>query len=150
MRLTLPLLLSVFAFASAACFPEPDVGAPLREACVNEDSDPGTDVSFSVDILSMFETMPDGCLACHAPNAPTPLGFEISGLDLTSFATLRSGGQNSSTDIVVDNEPCNSFLLLKVTDGVPFGARMPLDGPPLSPRQVQLIHDWIAEGALDN
>ena len=69
---------------------------------------------------------------------------------MTSFTTLRSGGQNSSTDIVVDGEPCESFLLLKVTDGVPFGARMPLDGPGLSPRQIQLIHDWIAEGALDN
>ncbi len=148
---SLSLVVVMCSLVVAGCLEEPDVGAPLREACVNEDSDPDTDVSFSADIFApMFSSTTTGCLACHAPTAPTPLGFEISGLDLSSLDTLRSGGQNSGTDIVVPGQPCDSFLLLKVTDGVPFGARMPLDGPPLAPGQIQQIHDWIAEGALAN
>jgi hypothetical protein len=36
----------------------------------------------------------------------------------------------------------------KISAAPPFGARMPLDGPPfLSASQIQVISDWIAEGA---
>lgn len=146
-----PALIALAALSLTACvFEEPDVGPPLREACVNQDSDPDNDVSFSGDLVPMFAAMPGGCLACHAPDAPTPLGFEISGLDMSTYQTLRSGGQNSGTDIIINGQPCDSFLVQKVTDGVPFGARMPLDGPPLDPNQIQLIRDWIAEGAANN
>lgn len=144
-------LIAVCALLLAACvLDEPDVGPPLREACVNADSDPDTDVSYTRDIVPIFEAMPGGCLSCHAPNAPTPLGYEISGLDLSTYQTLRSGGQNSGTDIVIAGQPCDSYLVLKVTDGVPFGARMPLSGAPLDDVKIQLIRDWIAEGALDD
>ncbi|HVM96780.1 MAG TPA: hypothetical protein VMT89_10340 [Candidatus Acidoferrales bacterium] len=44
--------------------------------------------------------------------------------------------------------PENSFLLMKLT-GPPLGAgsRMPLTGPLLSGDEIQLIHDWILQGA---
>jgi hypothetical protein len=38
-----------------------------------------------------------------------------------------------------------------VGEAPPFGARMPLNGPPfLDERDRQLLADWIAEGADDN
>jgi hypothetical protein len=126
---------------------EPDVGPPLRAVCSNVDSDPETNVSFAGDIAPMF----DGCLDCHAPNAPTPLGFEVGGLDMSSYSTLRAGGAISGSDVIIDGQPCQSVLVQKVGPAAPFGGRMPLNGPPfLSELQRQLIHDWIAEGARDN
>ena len=44
--------------------------------------------------------------------------------------------------------PDNSFILVKLDTPMQiFGSRMPLLKPPLSSTQIQLINDWIAEGA---
>ena len=131
---------------------EPEVGDPLREACVNEDSAPGTSVSFQADVYTaIFENFEVPCLDCHAPDARTPLGFEVGGLDLSNYDTMRSGGAIGGSEAIVPGVPCDSVLLQKVNDGPPFGARMPLNGGPfVSADDRQRLHDWIAEGALDN
>jgi hypothetical protein len=65
---------------------------------------------------------------------------------------------------VVPYQPTASLLYLKVSDAMPpCGSRMPADpvellihgsavfsGNALSPDQVQLIYDWIANGAQNN
>lgn len=123
----------------------PDVGAPLAARCVDEDSDPGTDVSFARDIQPLLKMR---CTSCHSPGG---LGFEIIGLDLTSFSALRAGGAVGGSSIVVPGQPCESIIIEKTGEGPPFGARMPLSGPPfLTDAQRALIHDWIAEGASEN
>lgn len=147
--------ISVVAFALlAGCLEqlEPDVGPPIRDVCRDVDSDPAVDVSFAQDILTgIFALDGRGCHQCHLPNGETPIGVEIGGLDLTNYSTLRQGGIVSGADIVVAQRPCDSILWQKVTAGPPFGARMPASGPPhLSPEEIKLINDWIAEGALDN
>ena len=137
---------------------EPDVGPPVRDICQNEDSEPDNDVSFSRDIATGIFADPGadcpscrGCRDCHAPDGSTPLGFEVSGLNLSSFGDLLAGGVVSGGDIVIPGQPCDSVLLQKVSSGPPFGSRMPLDGPPfLDAQQRQLLADWIAEGARDN
>jgi hypothetical protein len=44
--------------------------------------------------------------------------------------------------------PENSFLLVKLEGPPPGeGSRMPLTGAPLTDAEIQLIHDWIANGA---
>lgn len=131
---------------------EPDVGPPVRELCRNEDSDPAEDVSFAIDIVAgIFSPQAADCHKCHTPDGETPLGLEIGGLDLTDHASLMVGGTVSRADIVIPGRPCDSVLWQKVTAGPPFGGRMPLSGPPfLSPEQIRLIRDWIAEGARDN
>jgi len=48
--------------------------------------------------------------------------------------------------------PANSFLLTKLTMATAFdpryGIRMPSGGNPLTAKQIQLISDWITQGAL--
>jgi hypothetical protein len=130
----------------------PDVGPPAQELCIDEDSDPATPVRFGTDIVdTIFAREVTGCHQCHRPDAPTPLGFEVGGLDLSTATTLMAGGLVSGSDIVMPGRPCDSILLQKVGASAPFGGRMPLNGPPyLDDEERQLIHDWIAEGALDN
>ena len=124
----------------------PEVG-PLQSArCVPDDSDPGTSLSYRLDIATIFATR---CFNCHSPSGPTPIGLEIGGLNLTSYASLRAGGTQSGADIVIPGDPCRSILYQKLGPGPPFGSRMPLNGI-LSDAALQKVHDWIAEGALDN
>ncbi len=124
----------------------PDVGAPLSARCVSDDSDPGKDVSFRHDIQPIFALK---CFNCHTPGGPTPIGFEVGRLDLSSYDSLRAGGAVSGANIVVPGDPCASVLYQKLSPGPPFGSRMPL-GAVLGDAQLQIVHDWLAEGALDN
>ncbi len=130
----------------------PDVG-PLASTgtdgstgCAG-DSNPSLDVSFEVDILGgVFRR--GGCDDCHTSDG---VGLRQSGLDLRSYTTLRTGGGRSGASIILDGDPCASILVQKIEPGPPFGRRMPYNGPPyLSTTDIQLVRDWISEGARDN
>ncbi len=136
----------LLALAASGCglYYSPDVGGlQAGAACDNTDSDPTTSVSFANDVHPLMTRAMGGC-SCH-------LGRQTSGLDLSSYESLRRGGLNSGTKIVIAGDPCHSILPQKVDYPAPFGSRMPLNGPPyLDDSQIQLIRDWIVEGALDN
>jgi Planctomycete cytochrome C len=124
----------------------PEVGPPQRPVCTNEDSNPDHDVVFATDVLE--NVLKKDCGFCHNPDGATPIGIMIGGLDMSSFAALRRGGANSQRAIIVPGKPCDSILIKKVLEGPPFGARMPLNGPPyLSVPDIDILRDWIAEGA---
>lgn len=135
----------------AACALEPDVGPRLAGTCSNDDTRPGTSVSFSQDIRPLIVRRAAGC-GCHLPaSSGAGPGTQISGLDLSSYVSLRAGGFNSGSRVVVAGEPCSSILYQKLSDSPPFGSRMPLAGPPFfTTDELRLLHDWIAEGAGDN
>ena len=134
-----------------ACALEPDVGPLLAGTCKNADTNPDARVSFANDIRPLFNRMTGGC-GCHMPSAAGPgTGTQLSGLDLSSLASLRVGGASSGSRIVVAGEPCSSILYLKVEQAPPFGSRMPLGGPPFfTDQEEDLLHDWISEGANNN
>lgn len=150
-RWRIPLVTLVSLSTAAACDIEPDVGPPTVERCSNEDSDPDDDVSFVRDVQPFFFRVNGGCAMCHDPGASNPLGVQLGGLDLSTYGSLMRGGNSSGASIVVKGKPCESDLYLKLTPGPPFGSRMPLDGPPfLTADELQVISDWIAEGAQDD
>jgi len=125
---------------------EPEVGAPSRVVCDGSDSDPAVAIGFQRDVVTAI--LVGHCDRCHTPTGATPIGLSIGGLDLSSASSLRRGGVQSGAKIVVARDPCASILVQKISAAPPFGARMPLDGPPfLSATQIQVISDWIAEGA---
>lgn len=136
------------ALAVAACSLVPDVGPRLAGTCSNADSHPDRSVSFATDIHPLMLRPMGGC-GCHLPTpSGDGVGTQISGLDLSSLGTLRMGGINSGAQVIVAGEPCASIMYQKLSDAPPFGSRMPLNGPPFwTPDELQLLHDWIAEGA---
>ena len=88
----------------------------------------------------------DGC-SCHwAPEtALTPL---------EPSALAERADQRSGRSLVVPFDPARSYLLEKILDGYPdrFGTQMPppwADEGSLTSEQVQLVHDWIAGGAIE-
>jgi hypothetical protein len=131
---------------------EPEVG-PLRAGtCKAIDSDPNHTVSFKEDVLVLFQrpTAQAGC-SCHQPSSSRTTGIDATGLSLESYKSLRRGGNASQDTIVVPGDPCMSLIVQKVSSAPPAGARMPPSGPPyLSPPEIALLSDWIAEGAHDN
>lgn len=129
----------------------PDVGEPIGERCDNTDSDPATAVSYSQDIRAGILVDRGHCVRCHTPEGATPIGVNIAMFNMSTYQSLRQGGRTSRTDVIVPGDPCGSVLPKKVSPAPPFGSRMPYDGPPyLGDDDQRLIHDWIAEGALEN
>lgn len=138
--------------ASAGCSElDPDTG-DLRQACVDIDSDPSRPVDFKAQIRPLLAGgVPGtkGCKACHVPSnlAGTRQGFLETGLDLETLGALRRGGRNTRDAIVVAGKPCSSAIVKKLQGT--FGAsRMPKEGPYWEPAKIQLVIDWIAEGAI--
>jgi hypothetical protein len=153
MRVALVCVLCLAGVATG-CVNEiaPEIG-PLRAGvCKPVDSDPDHDVSFKDDVLTLFMRMPGqaGC-SCHISSSRRTGGIDATGLVLDSYATLMRGGTNSHDTIVVEGNPCASLIVQKVSTAPPTGARMPSDGPPyLTPPEIDLLSDWITEGAHDN
>ena len=150
-RVTLAGALAAALAAAGGCSVMPDVGPRLAGTCDDSDGHPGKSVSFTSDIHPLIFRSAGGC-GCHLP---TPngdgVGTQISGLNLSSLSTLRAGGVNSGMHMIIAGEPCSSIMYQKLSDAPPFGSRMPLNGPPFwNADELQLLHDWISEGANDN
>ncbi len=145
-RLVAPALLLL-----AGCLDHfaPEVGPEITamDPMCPGDSNPAVAVGYQVDIVDgVFRR--GGCTRCHTGDG---MGLRQSGLDLRSYTTLRAGGGRSGAQIVVDGDPCTSILVQKIGPSPPFGRQMPYDGPPyLSDSDIQLVRDWISEGAREN
>ena len=138
----------------AAC--APTVGA-LREMDETDGGSPSTSegsldgsVSFGRDIrplLGRSDGPPAGCRRCHYKAEPSPKGFQLGGLDLTTLGSLRRGGNSGAARIVVPGAPERSLLVQKLQGMAERGAAMPKDLQPFSADEIGLVKRWIAQGA---
>ena len=94
----------------------------------------GAMVSFATDILPLIESR---CINCHGGERTQ------EGLDMKTHAAIMAGSENGP--VVSPGDAANSSMAQMVIEG-----KMPKRGPKLTPDQVQLIVDWINQGALDN
>jgi hypothetical protein len=127
---------------------EPETGS-IRPTCKDADSNPAAAVDFARDIRPLIDNEvagTKGCLFCHSPTSGSMEGFLQTGLDLTKLQAIRRGSRED-TDVVVPGKPCESIVVQKLQGTFPEGARMPKDGPYWDDAKIQLMIDWIAEGA---
>lgn len=93
-----------------------------------------TGVSFANDILPILNSR---CLNCHG-------GDRVEeGLIVKTYSDLMAGSSNGPVIIPGDAE--GSLLVELVAS-----QKMPKRGPKLTPPQVQLIVDWVNQGAFNN
>jgi hypothetical protein len=145
-------VVSLLGLSACIADVEPDVGAVRAGVCKSEDSDPKVSVSYRNDLLPLFMRPfgSAGC-GCHLPSSKRSSGIDATGFDVSSFTTFRRGGNSSHDTAIMPGDPCGSLVVQKVSSAPPTGSRMPSDGPPyLTPKEIALLSDWIAEGALDN
>jgi hypothetical protein len=124
---------------------EPDVGPVIAGQCKNQDTDEEVEVSFSDEVLPML-TMRCGC---HDPKGAGS-AIDATSFSIGSYRELMRGGSKSSDKIVIAGDPCGSVLVQKCSDAPPFGSRMPIGGPYFTSEELDIVRDWIFEGAHDN
>ena len=116
-----------------------DTAAPTEppaatEVPATQPASGGATVSFANNILPLFESR---CIGCHGGERTQ------EGLDLKTHDSLMAGSSNGP--VLVPGDSANSLLVEMVVT-----QKMPKRGPKLTPDQVQLITDWVNQGALDN
>ena len=94
----------------------------------------GATVSFTNDILPIINSR---CANCHGGNRTE------EGLVLLTYADILKGSENGP--VIITGNADVSLLVEQV-----LSQEMPKRGPKLTPPQIQLIIDWINQGALDN
>lgn len=87
------------------------------------------------------------CMECHGVIGGS------AGLSLAapgSFANIVgvSSTQVSSLSRISPNDPDNSYLVQKIEGIAAVGGQMPLGGPPLPQESIDLVRQWVTDGAL--
>lgn len=78
------------------------------------------------------------CFACHGALK------QAASLRLDTGASIRQGGDSGAA--VVAGQPAQSLLMEKVS-AAEASERMPPEGAPLTAAQIELLREWIHEGA---
>ena len=91
--------------------------------------------SFNADIAPILT---DRCAIaeCHVVDGPHDI-------DLRTYDSVIKGGDEGA--IVIAADAMESEMVEEIAEG-----KMPPEGPPLEAAQIQLIIDWINEGAKNN
>jgi mono/diheme cytochrome c family protein len=92
-------------------------------------------VSFSSDVMPIFQAE---CIACHG---------NFGGWDASSYTSVLGTGDHAP--VIIPGDPENSLLAQKMIGTQAIGDIMPPAGL-LPEDEIQVILDWIEEGALDN
>ena len=86
---------------------------------------------------------------CHTGANP-PDGLNLSaGLAYTDIVGVASV-QMSTLSLIAPGDPNNSYLVRKIEGSGIVANRMPLGGDPLSQAQIDLVRQWVSEGAANN
>ena len=86
---------------------------------------------------------------CHlGAGAPQRLRLD----DANSYGMLVGvpSSESSSTLRVAPGDPDNSYLIQKLEGSASVGAQMPLGAPALEQASIDVIRQWISDGAIDD
>ncbi len=111
-----------------------DLGDPVKVVDSGDENDPGG-ISYIDDVKPLLTR----CAGCHQPSTQSWAG-------LVAIPAPGYGGLLR----VMPGEPDSSVLMQKLIGNPDFGGRMPLAGGYLSTVEIEIIGQWIEEGALDN
>lgn len=105
----------------------------LKQTGAAKGKEGADDVSFTKQIAPLLNAK---CLTCHDNNA-------AGRLILDSFAEMKKGGK--SGPLLQLGQPQKSLIMGRLT--APGPQRMPKDGTPLSNDELNLVANWIKQGA---
>ena len=86
---------------------------------------------------------------CHA-GAGAQQGLRLE--ESVSYAMLVNvpSTENNAVLRVAPNDPDNSYLIQKLEGTASVGAQMPLNGTPLDQAAIDVIRQWVIDGAIDD
>jgi hypothetical protein len=86
------------------------------------------------------------CTACHAGGG-APQGLRLDAANAAALLIDVPSNEVPSLRRVAPGEPDASYLVRKLEGSAAVGARMPLGGPYLDAATLDVIRQWIADGA---
>lgn len=124
------------SFPTETQIPSTETSAPATETPPAATEPPASSggVSFTNDVLPIFLA---SCGQCHGVR-------EVKeGLDLTTYEGTMAGSFNGT--VITPGNANDSYLVHQIVDG-----EMPKRGTKLTEEQIQIITDWVNQGALNN
>lgn len=114
---------------------ETDTAVPAVEAteASTEAIVPAT-ISYAANVKPIFDAK---CIKCHGVESTK------EGLDMQTYENLMAGSRNGS--VLTPGDAANSVLVDLIVRG-----KMPNRGQKLSAEEIQIITDWINQGASNN
>ena len=100
------------------------------------------EVSFRADVQPILKQY---CLECHVPGGA---GYNASGFDMSSHASLMKGGKFGP--FVIPGDPLSSTLNMLVEGRADPSIRMPHGRAQLKEHEIAVLRAWVQEGARDN
>lgn len=122
------------SFFLGLCFPLLLTAQPAKEK-----QSPTSKVSYYKDVRPLFQ---QHCQGCHQPAKAG------GGYVMTSFADLLKAGDSEQKGVVPGK--ASESLLVKLLGEVQGRARMPKGKEPLAKSQLELIANWVNQGAIDD
>ena len=86
---------------------------------------------------------------CHS-GAGSPQGLNLEGTVSYDLLVNRASGEVPALLRVAPADPDNSYLVQKLEGTAAVGAQMPLGGQPLAQTTIDVIRQWIIDGAVDD
>jgi hypothetical protein len=86
------------------------------------------------------------CTTCHAGSS-APLGFRLDAGSSYSMLVNTASVEVPALRRVLPGNPDQSYLIQKLEGHAAVGAQMPLGQPPLPQATINVIRQWIANGA---
>ena len=107
----------------------------LLSACTKQ-------VSFSKSVMPILEKK---CLSCHTEGKE---GFEASGLSVESYGQIMKGTRNGP--VIEPGYSYFSTLQIVVEHRADPSTSMPKNSAKLTEQEIQIIGEWIDQGAKNN
>jgi hypothetical protein len=101
------------------------------------------EVSYKKDVTPILH---DYCLSCHQPGGK---GYEKSGLDMRTYASLMKGTKFGS--VIKPGDSFTSIFIMVVEGRVHPSIKMPygMSGG-LAKDKIEVLKKWVDQGAKDN
>lgn len=99
-------------------------------------------ISFEGDVMPILQVR---CIECHKPGGD---GYEVSGLDLTSYEGVMKGTKHGP--IVVPKNAIMSNFMVIVDGRADEAIRMPHERKKLTKCEISIFRRWINAGAKNN
>jgi hypothetical protein len=100
------------------------------------------DASFSRDVMPIIK---DHCIECHSVGGK---GYKETGLDMASYSALMRGTKFGP--IIVQGDSTSSTLMRLIEHKADPSIAMPHHESKLPKEHIDIVRDWIDQGARDN
>jgi len=147
-RTFLPIVLALSPLLLAACGGGSGSSGSMTPPPPPPPPPPAFGATFSEIQANVFTTT-CATSGCHR-GAGAPQGLMLDAINSFSMLVGVASSEVPSVLRVAPGDPDNSYLVRKLQGSAAVGEQMPLGQPPLDQSVIDIIRQWISDGAIDD